>query len=72
MSQQEAIFLLCGYPILLGVIFAVLGWFWRSLELNYRDGDTKRYPRDGTQPTRPERFKPFRKHPDMLTKDEEE
>lgn len=71
MSQQEALFLLCGYPILLAVIFAVLGWFWCAMKVIYRDSDTRRFPRPGTQPQRPERFKPYRRHPDMLTDDDE-
>lgn len=42
MSQQEAIYLLCGYPVLLTVIFALVCSFWRLLELNSRDeGDDK-------------------------------
>jgi len=70
MSQNEAIFLLCGYPVLIAVIFLIIAWFWRNMELSARENDTKRYPRYGTQPTRPERFKPYRRHPDMLAPDE--
>jgi hypothetical protein len=66
MSQQEALFLLCGYPILLGVVFALIGWFWRNMELSARENDTKRFPRYSPKPAPTNRFIPWRKHPDML------
>jgi len=47
MTQNEAIFLLCGYPVLLAIIAMLVCGFWRLLELNYRDSDTKRMPRYG-------------------------
>jgi hypothetical protein len=65
MSQQEALFLLCGYPVLLAVICLLLCGFWRTLELNYRDSDTKRFPRYEPKPE----TKPWRKSPDMLDKE---
>jgi hypothetical protein len=61
MSQQEALFLLCGYPILLGVVFALIGWFWRNMELSARENDTKRHPRYGARP--------YNRSPDMLDKE---
>jgi hypothetical protein len=61
MSQQEALFLLCGYPVLIAVIFAVIAWFWRSMELSARENDTKRYPRYTP--------KPYNRSPDMLDKE---
>jgi hypothetical protein len=66
MNQQEAIFLLCGYPILIAIIYALLCSFWRALEITAREGDTRRFPRYGNPN---ERVRPFRKHPDMLTDD---
>lgn len=73
MSANEALFLLCGYPVLLAVIYALICSFWRILELNARESDTKRFPsRPGTEPARPDRFKPYRRHPDMLTRDDKE
>jgi hypothetical protein len=66
MSQKEAIFLLCGYPVLMAIICSIVGWFWCLLRTNARESDTRRYPRPGTHPERPAGFRPFRKHPDML------
>jgi hypothetical protein len=67
MSQQEALFLLCGYPVLLAVIFALLCPFWRLLVRTAQDADTRRFPsRPGTQP---ERFRPYKRSPDMLDKE---
>lgn len=48
----------------------VVGLTWRVLKASARDGTDRYYPRPGTQPTRPDGFKPFRKHPDMLIEDE--
>jgi len=68
-DTQLLIALLCISPLLTFGLCAV----WRILELNSRDGDTKRYPRPGTQPFRPEsKIKPFKKSPDMLTKIDDE
>jgi hypothetical protein len=61
-DTQLLVAILCISPLLTFGLCAV----WRILELNSRDGDTKRYPRPGTHPERPDGFKPFRKHPDML------
>ena len=48
-----------------------VGLFWRVLVRIERDGDTRRFPRPGTHLERPEGFKPFRRHPDMLKPPEE-
>jgi hypothetical protein len=61
-DTQLLVAILCISPLLTFGLCAV----WRILELNSRDGDTKRYPRPGTHPERPDGFKQFRKHPDML------
>jgi hypothetical protein len=69
MTDTQLLFaVLCLSPLVSFALCAV----WRALELNARDSDTKRYPRPGTHPTRPDGFKPFRKHPDMLTKIDDE
>lgn len=70
MSESHLLIaLLCIMPI---VCFGICA-FWRGLELNARESDTRRYPRPGTEPFRPEsKIKPFRKHPDMLTKIDDE
>jgi hypothetical protein len=63
MTDSQLLFaVLCLSPL---VSFA-LCIFWRVLWLNARESDTRRYPRPGTHPKRPDGFKPFRKHPDML------
>lgn len=63
MSQQEALFLLCGYPALIAIIFVLICSFWRSLVRTHQDNDSRRFPRYAPEK---ERFKPFRRHPDML------
>lgn len=69
MTDTQLLFaVLCLSPLVSFALCAV----WRTLELNARDSDTKRYPRPGTNPDRPEGFKPFRKHPDMLKKVDDE
>lgn len=60
---------LCLSPFVSFALCAV----WRVLELNARENDTRRYPRPGTEPYRPEsKIKPFRKSSDMLTKIDDE
>jgi hypothetical protein len=60
---------LCISPL---VSFALCA-FWRILWLNSRDGDTRRYPRPGTHPFRPEsKIKPFKRSPDMVVKVDDE
>jgi hypothetical protein len=66
MSQQEALFLLCGYPMLIAVIFALLCSFWRTLVKTHQDNDSRRFPRYSPKPGPADRFRPFRRHPDML------
>lgn len=72
MNESETIAIMCfAFCLLPAIMLAVCG-FWRILELNSRDGDTKRYPRPGTEPFRPEsKIKPFRKSSDMLKIDDE-
>jgi len=65
---QLLVAILCISPLVTFGLCAV----WRVLELNSREGDTRRFPRPGTHPERPDGFKPFRKHPDMLTKVDDE
>lgn len=68
-DTQLLVAVLCISPLVTFGLCAV----WRVLELNARESDTRRYPRPGTQPFRPEsKIKPFRKHPDMLTKIDDE
>jgi hypothetical protein len=68
-DTQLLVAILCISPLVTFGLCAV----WRILELNSRDGDTKRYPRPGTEPFRPEsKIKPFRKSSDMLTKIDDE
>lgn len=43
----------------------LVGTMWWTFRANERDS-TARFPRPGTQPQRPEGFKPFKRHPDML------
>lgn len=44
-----------------------------ELRIQHRDADTKRYPRPGTEPFRPEsKIKPYRKSSDMLKKIDDE
>ena len=66
-DTQLLIAVLCISPLVSFGLCAV----WRILELNARESDTRRYPRPGTQPHRPEGFKPFRKHPVMLVPPDE-
>jgi len=41
--------------------------------VNQRDGDTRRYPRPGTKPFKPEsKIKPFKRSPDMVIKVDDE
>ena len=70
MTDTQLLFaVLCLSPLVSFALCAV----WRTLELNSREGDTRRYPRPGTQPFRPEsKIKPFRKSSDMLTKVDDE
>lgn len=68
-DTQLLVAILCISPLVTFGLCAV----WRILELNSRDGDTRRYPRPGTEPYRPEsKIKPFRKSSDMLTKVDDE
>lgn len=68
-ETQLLIAILCISPLVTFGLCAV----WRVLELNQRDGDTRRYPRPGTQPFKPEsKIKPLRKSSDMLTKIDDE
>lgn len=57
---------LCISPLVSFTLCAV----WRTLELNARESDTRRYPRPGTEPFRPDsKLKKWRNHPDMLDKE---
>jgi hypothetical protein len=67
-DTQLLVAVLCISPLVTFGLCAV----WRILELNSRDSDTRRYPRPGTHPERPDGFKPFKRHPDMLKKIDDE
>ena len=67
-DTQLLVAVLCISPLVSFGLCAV----WHILQLNAKEGDTKRFPRPGTHPERPDGFKPFRKHPDMLTKIDDE
>jgi hypothetical protein len=63
MSDIEALFLaICLMPAITSLVCI----FACELRIQHRDSDTRRFPRPGTHPERPDGFKPFRKHPDML------
>lgn len=67
-ENQALIAAVCVLPLVttLVCIFAC------ELRIQHREADTRRFPRPGTHPERPKGFKPFRKHPDMLTKVDDE
>lgn len=69
MSESDIITILCTAPCLAFWGGVAAGMMYSSFIANDRDS-SRRYPRPGTQPQRPEGFKPFRKHPDMLIEDE--
>jgi hypothetical protein len=73
MNESETIAILCfSFCLMPAMLFAICA-VWRVLELNSREGDTRRYPRPGTQPFKPEsKIKPFKRSSDMLKKIDDE
>lgn len=70
MNESEyLVLLISGLCIMFFGGFSV-GFMLNIFRANERDS-SRRLPRPGTEPTRPERFKPFRRHPDMLASDDE-
>ena len=69
MSESDIATVLCAAPCIAfwGGVF--VGLMYSNFVYEDRT-DTNRFPRPGTQSTRPERFKPFRRHPDMLVEEE--
>lgn len=64
MNEAELIGLLC---FCLPPVFTAVGFFAASLLFTARDADTRRYPRPGTQPFRPEsKLKKWYRSDDML------
>jgi len=70
MSQDDLIMLLCTAPCLAFWGGVAAGMMYSQFVYEDRES-SRRHPRPGTQPTRPEGFKPFRKHPDMLVPPDE-
>jgi len=70
MTQEDIITILCAAPCLA---------FWGGVaacmmysQFAYEDREsTARHPRPGTQPQRPDGFKPFKRSPDMLAPPDE-
>lgn len=70
MSDEMILGLLCT-TILLGFIGGWLVGFMTGVFKFEDRNSTNRFPRPGTEPTRPDGFKPFRRHPDMLAPPEQ-
>lgn len=70
MNEQDLITVMCGALCIMFWGGVAVGMMYSTFAYEDRNS-TARYPRPGTEPTR-ERFKPFRKHPDMLAPDETE
>lgn len=71
MNDTTLLGLLCS-TFLIGFMGGwIIGFMMGVFKFEDRES-SKRYPRPGTEPTRPERFKPYRRHPDMLKPDNDE
>lgn len=66
--MNDYLMLLFSAMCLAGFGGVIVGLFWRSFREDDRDS-TGRFPRPGTEPTRPKELQKWRNSPDML-KDE--
>lgn len=72
MSESDVVMIICAAPCI-GFWFGVIAGMMYSTFVYEDRASTKKHPRPGTQPFRPEsKIKPFRKSSDMLTKIDDE
>lgn len=69
MSQEEIITILCAAPCLAFWLGVFVGMMYSTFAYEDRES-SRRHPRPGTEPFRPDsKLKPYKRSPDMLDKE---